>query len=776
MMFPSTSRISASSAKHPWRTIGFWLVLLVVGAACAALFLSDGLTTEIELLNNPESVQGQNLLEERMGYETPLTETIVVSSDSLTVDDPEFKGVVDGVFAQLATMPELVDQDPAKTIDYYDAAAASDPGTQAQAAQLVSEDRSTLLIPVTLIGELDETNDAAEGYIDAIEAQGNDAIRVDSVGDMTTNHTFSTISEEDLIRAEVVGLPIALIVLMVVFGAVVAALIPVGSALAAVAIATGIAALVGLRFDLSFFITNMISVIGLAVGIDYALFVIERYREERRRGLSKQEAIARAGGTATKAVVFSGLTVVFALLGLFLMPNSVFRSLGLGAILAVLVSVGAILTLIPAIVSLLGDRIDWPRRRNYDAMDHAQVIQDQEVEQQHGFWGRAAHLVMARPWPALVLGAGILIALAIPFFSMKTGFAGVESLPESDVKDAFVLLDEKFTTGRLAPVDIVIDTDRSDATEAATTTLADTLASDSGIASVGPVVWNDAGDLAWIQATLTTSPNEDASYDEIRRLRSDVIPAAFPSDDGSVYVSGQSAGNVDFLNTTETWTPRVFLFVLGLSFLLLMVAFRSIVVPATAIVMNLLSVGAAYGVLVLVFQRGHLTGLLGFDQTPVIEAWIPIFLFCVLFGLSMDYQVFLLSRIREFYDQTGKNRASVAHGVESTARIITGAALIMVVVFLGFSTGRLVMLQQVGFGLAVAILLDATIVRTILVPAVMRILGKWNWYLPSWLEWLPDLRIEGTPMAPSGQQPAVSSQQAAGGSPPVAGEPRHAGD
>ncbi|MCO5220206.1 MAG: MMPL family transporter [Thermomicrobiales bacterium] len=270
-----------------------------------------------------------------------------------------------------------------------------------------------------------------------------------------------------------------------------------------------------------------------------------------------------------------------------------------------------------------------------------------------------------------------------------------------------------------------------------------------------PVVWNDAGDLALLQATLTTSPNDEASYDEIRRLRNEVIPAAIPSDQGTVYVTGQSAGNLDFIETTTTWTPRVFFFVLGLSFLLLLVAFRSIVVPATAIIMNLLSVGAAYGVLVLVFQRGHLTGLLGFDRAPTIEAWIPIFLFCVLFGLSMDYQVFLLSRIREYYDQTGNNRESVAHGVESTARIITGAALIMVVVFLGFSTGRLVFLQQVGFGLAVAIFLDATIVRTVLVPAVMRILGDWNWYLPKWLEWLPDLRIEGTPME--------SEPQAAGG-------------
>ncbi len=756
MFVPSTAGISASSARHPWRTLGVWLALLVAGAMFAGMFLSDALTTDVELLDNPEAVRGADMLEARMGYETPLTETIVISSESLTVDVPEFKQVVDNVFTELGTLPELVDQDPAKTVNYYLAAEAPDPAAAAQAEQLVSGDRSTLLIPVTLLGEFEDVHEEAEPYVDAINAQATEAVTVSSVGDMTTNETFNTISEEDLQRAEIVGLPIALVILIIVFGALLAALIPIGMALASVAIATGIAALIGTQYPLSFFIVNMISVIGLAVGIDYALFVIERYREERRHGRAKFDAIEVAGGTATKAVVFSGLTVVFALFGLFLMPNSIFRSLGLGAILAVIVSVAAILTLIPAMISLLGDRIDWPRRRNYDAMDHDAVIHEEEVEQRHGFWGRTANLVMAHPWPALVLGAGLLLALAIPVFSMNTGFAGVESLPESDVKDAFVVLEDKFTTGRLAPVDFVIDAPKTAESEAAATNLAELLASEPGVASVGPVVWNDAGDLAHIQATLTTSPNDEASYDVIRHLRSDSIPSAFPSEYGEVLVAGQTAGNVDFIETTNTWTPRVFLFVLGLSFLLLMVAFRSIVVPATAIVMNLLSVGAAYGVLVLVFQRGHLTSLLGFDRTPVVEAWIPIFLFCVLFGLSMDYQVFLLSRIREFYDQTGKNRESVAHGVESTARIITGAALIMVAVFLGFSTGRLVFLQQVGFGLAVAILLDATIVRTILVPAVMRILGHRNWYLPSWLEWLPDLRIEGTapPVVERSEKPA----------------------
>ncbi len=768
MFVPSTSAISASSARHPWRTIGVWLILLVLGLTSTGLFLSDGLTTAVRMLNNPESVQGATLLDERMGDSTPLTETIVLTSDSLTVDDPQFKQVADQVFAELASLDTLVDQDPTKTINYYLAAAFPNPAVQAQAEALVSEDRSALLIPVALLGDEDQTGKQAERYIEALESAATDTVQVKSVGDMTVAHAFNTISEEDLVRSELFSLPIALIVLVLVFGAVVAALVPLGMAMTSVAVATGIAALIGQKFELSFFITNMISGIGLAVGIDYALFVIERYREERKRGRNKLESIEVAGGTATKAVVFSGLTVVFALVGLFLMPTSIFRSLGLGAILAVLVSVAAILTLIPAIIGLLGDRVDWPRHRHYDAMDHAKVIAEEEAEQRHGFWGRAAHVVMARPWPALIVAVAILLALASPFLSLKTGFAGAESLPKSDAKDAFVLLEDKFTAGRLSPIQIVIDAKQSDSAEAVAA-LEQVLANDDALASTQPIVWNDAGDLGVIRATLRTAPNDEASYTEIRRLRNTVIPSVFPEAVGQVLITGQSALNVDFIDMTSEWTPRVLLFVLGLSFLLLMVAFRSIVVPATSIIMNLLSVGAAYGVLVLVFQRGHLTGLLGFQQTPVIEAWIPVFLFCVLFGLSMDYQVFLLSRIREYYDLTGKNRESVAHGVESTARIITGAAMIMVVVFLGFTTSRLVFLQQMGFGLAVAIFLDATIVRTILVPAVMRILGHWNWYLPKWLEWLPDLRIEGTPAdvrrGTDGGQPVEL-----GGAQPVAGK------
>jgi RND superfamily putative drug exporter len=485
--------------------------------------------------------------------------------------------------------------------------------------------------------------------------------------------------------------------------------------------------------------------IGLAVGIDYALFIVSRYREERRRGRPKHEAIEVAGGTANKAVFFSGTTVVLALLGMFLIPTVIFRSLGAGAILVVIVAVIATLTLVPALLSLLGDKIDWPRRRHYDAATAAaQAKYDQETIHS-GFWGGVTRTVMARPVVSVVLAAGLLVALALPYIDLKRGQGGVETLPRSDVKIAFLLLSRDFPQGRLAPVGVVVDGPQTPEVEAGIDRLVTALGQDTRFGPAEPVQWNSAADLALLRIPLTVDSSSPQALAAVNLLRDKELPAAFAETPAEALVTGAPAFNADFEAVVHDYTPIVFAFVLGLSFVLLMLAFRSVVVPAKAIVMNLLSVGAAYGLLVLVFQKGHGADFFGFQQTPTIENWIPIFLFCVLFGLSMDYHVFLLSRIREHYDATHDNRESVAVGLQSTARIITGAALIMVAVFAGFASGKLVMFQQMGFGLAVAVFLDATIVRSILVPASMALLGDRNWYMPKWLTWLPDLRVEGVP-------------------------------
>ena len=372
-------------------------------------------------------------------------------------------------------------------------------------------------------------------------------------------------------------------------------------------------------------------------------------------------------------------------------------------------------------------------------------------------WDTISRAVMKQPVISLVLTAGILIAASVAFFDLHTGFAGISTFPDRlESKQAFLILDEEFSAGEVTPAKIVIDGDiESAAVQGAIQRLTALMAQDEAFSPPRPLQVNDARDLALLEVPVAGDTALDPSLDAVKRLRKQHVPEAFAGVPAEVSVTGETAFFIDFFDLAADSARIVFPFVLGISFLLLILVFRSIVVPIKAIIMNLLSVGAAYGILVLVFQKGWLTGQLGFTESPIIAAWLPLFLFSILFGLSMDYHVFLLSRIRERYDQTLDNTESVAFGIRSTGRLITGAALIMVAVFWGFAAGDLVELQQMGFALGIAVLLDATIVRSVLVPASMKLLGKWNWYLPSWLEWLPDLRVEagtrGSRSCPSGQ-------------------------
>jgi uncharacterized membrane protein YdfJ with MMPL/SSD domain len=735
----STAGLARFSSRHPWYIVGLWVILLVL-AGVAATGLGDALTTEGDFTNRPESVRADDLLKERMrnGQDHPVTETVIVRSETTTVDDPAFQQVVAQTAAGLRAIPEIV----ANVTTYDEAVAAGAP----DAAQMVSADRHTALIAVTLVGDIDTAADNADAFLDAIAAQKRDGYQVLTVGDISVGERFTKLAESDLVKGEGFGLLAALVVLVIVFGALVAAGVPIVLSIVAIFVAVGMTALVGRVMDLSFFVLNMITMIGLAVGIDYALFIVSRYREERRRGRPKHLAIEIAGGTASKAVFFSGGTVVLALLGMFLLPIVVFRSLGAGAILVVIAAVAATLTLVPAMLSLLGDKIDWPRRHKYDAATiAAQRQQDTEIFHR-GFWGRMTRIVMRRPLISVVLAAGLLLVAAVPYFDLNRGQAGVESLPPSDVRTAYTLLTRDFPAGRIQPVEVVVDGAQSPAVQEGIDRLIAATGTDPVFGTAEPTEWNAAGDLALVRIPLTVDGSSPSAMDAVDKLRDDLIPTAFGNVPAEALVTGGPAFNADFDAVVSSYTPLVFAFVLGLSFLLLMLAFRSLVVPFKAIVMNLLSVGATYGILVLVFQKGYGTDFFGFQRTPTIEAWVPIFLFCVLFGLSMDYHVFLLSRIREHYDATHDNRESVAVGLQSTAKIITGAALIMVAVFAGFASGTLVMFQQMGFGLAVAVILDATVVRTVLVPASMALLGDRNWYLPRWLSWLPDLRVEGVPI------------------------------
>jgi uncharacterized membrane protein YdfJ with MMPL/SSD domain len=748
----STAGMARLTSRHPWRTIIVWVVILAIAGWQASL-IGDRTTSDFKFNTKPESVKGFDLIEEHMGGKQALTETVVVSSDTLTVDDPEFQNAVAATTTALRGMPDLV----TNAVNYVELSQSADPNAQAQANALVSADRHATLIPVTLaVTELPSASNE-EKYIKAVESNGTGSVRVLTVGAISSDHTFTKISEEDLIKGEGIGIAAALVVLLVVFGALVAIGLPLALALISIAIATGLASVIASVSTISFFVSNMISMIGLAVGIDYTLFIVERYREERRHGRPKQEAIEVAGGTASKAVLFSGLTVVFALLGLFMIPTTIFRSLGLGAVLVVVVAVLAMLTLIPAMLSLLGDRIDWPFHRHYDDPEHIAAQQMRDQQTLHGgFWGNITRVVMARPVISMVLSAGLLIALAIPYFDLTLGFSGISTLPKSNIRDGYEILAKDFQAGRLSPIKVVVEGQQGEVNQNISGFLA-SITNDPVLGSYEQPTWSSDGEMAVININLPTDPDSQVARDAVTRLRDSVVPQSFNGSSANVYVSGDPAFNYDFRSLISTWTPIVFAFVLLLSFILLTLAFRSIVVPIKAILMNLLGVGAAYGILVLVFEKGYLHNVLGFQQVPAIEPWLPIFLFCVLFGLSMDYHVFLLSRIREHYDQSHRNRESVAIGLQSTARIITGAALIMVSVFFGFAAGRLVMFQQMGFGLGMAVLIDATIIRSILVPSAMALLGDRNWYMPSWLKWLPDLRVEGAPR-PAVPAPTPSPQ------------------
>jgi uncharacterized membrane protein YdfJ with MMPL/SSD domain len=571
-------------------------------------------------------------------------------------------------------------------------------------------------------------------------ADASPAFTVNVTGQRTVNHDFNTLSEDDLRSGELqFGLPAALIVLLLVFGTVVAGLVPLLIALPSIIVALSFVAVLGHAFSLSIFTINMLTGMGLALGIDYALFVVSRFREERARGREKLDAISASALTANRAVLFSGTTFVIAMFGMFIVPSSIMRSLAVGAILVGIVSVIASATLLPALLGVLGDRVDRLRipfvgRRSLEA-----------ANPEGRFWGAIVRSVLRRPWLAAGLSVAVLLAAASPIFGLKIGTSGPTLLPSRfEARQGFEALHRDFPGATADPVEIVVaKRARQSAVEQALTRLRATLAADSQFGP-GQIERSPNGEVAILSVPVRGDPSGDAAVSAVRHLRSTTVPDTFENTDAEVLVGGTTSENIDYFDSVIGPAPWVIAFVLGLTLVFLTVVFRSLVVAGTAVVLNLLSVGAAYGLLVLVFQDGFASGLLGFNHVDTIEAWVPLFLFSVLFGLSMDYQVFLLSRIKERYDETGDTTDAVTFGVASTARIITGAALIIVAVFAGFAAGELVMFQQMGFGVAIALLIDATIIRSVLLPATMHLLGRWNWYLPSWLDWLPRLQVEGT--------------------------------
>jgi uncharacterized membrane protein YdfJ with MMPL/SSD domain len=713
-------RLARASAARPWRVIGAWIVAVVL-AAVASAFLMGELTTEGHPTNNPESERAETALARAFPRKPNefVTDIVVIRSERYPVGAPEFHAFVRQAVAQGRRSGAV-----AGFRDYY--------STNDQS--LVSQDRHGLAIPINI-----PDTDLAGRVVEVVERADRDPdFTVAVTGDQTMDNDFNELSQSDLKEGELqFGAPAALVVLLLVFGSVVAGLIPLLIAILSIAVAVGLVALFSQAFELSVFFINMLSGMGLALGIDYSLFILSRYREERARGLAQHEAIAGAGATASRAVFFSGTAFVVAMLGMLIVPNNIMRSLALGAILVGMVSVVAALTLLPALLGLLGDRINSGR---IPLIGRASLAQG---DREAGFWHAIVERVLRRPALSLVATAGLLVALAVPVFGLEIGTNGVSTLPDRLAsKRGFIELQRSFPEVTTDPAEIVVAEGYDGAADAALFRLRDRLAPDPRFGR-GEIRLPPDQNVAVLSVPVRGDSASSEAVEAVRELRSELVPEAFAGTDATVYVGGDTAANIDYFDSVVDPAPIVLAFVLGLTFVLLTIVFRSIVIAAKGILLNLLSVGAAYGLLVLVFQHGFAADLLGFQQVDSIEAWVPLFLFSVLFGLSMDYQVFLLSRIKERYDQTGDTREAVAWGVSSTARIITGAALIVIVVFLGFAMGDLVMFQQMGFGVAIALLLDATVIRSVLLPSAMVLLGRWNWYLPRWLGWLPRLQMEG---------------------------------
>jgi RND superfamily putative drug exporter len=722
-----------ASASHPWRTISAWSVAAVLAIFAIAMLMGDSLSSDNHPTDTRESQRAAELISRSFpaGSGADAGDVIVVRSARYTVDSPQFRAVVGRLAESVRS-----ERDVASAKSYL----------EGRNNALVSGDRHATLLPIDVTD-----TDAIDGVIDAVQlADASSGFNAAVTGDETRQHDFNQLSQDDLKSGELqFGLPVALIVLMLVFGAVVAGLVPLLLAMLSIVIGLGVVAVLAQTFELSVFVVNMLTGMGLALGIDYALFVVSRYREERGQGRAKLDAIDASSKTANRAVVFSGSAFVIAMLGMLIVPNSIMRSLAVGAIVVGAISVVAATTLLPALLGLLGDGVNRLRipivgRRSVEASNP-----------EGRFWSAIIHAVLRRPVLSLSLSTAVLLAAASPIFGMSIGTGGVSTLPERfESRQGYEALQQSFPGATASPVQIVVaDAASNPAATKALAGLRDRLAGDPRF-GMGQITRSEDG-AEMLTVPLRGDESSEAAISAVRGLRSTTVPDAFADTQAEALVGGQTSENVDYIDSATDPALMVIALVLGLTLVLLTMVFRSLVVAALSVVLNLLSVGAAYGLIVLVFQHGVGSGLFGFDQSDTIEAWVPLFLFSVLFGLSMDYQVFLLSRIKERYDQVGDTTKAVTFGVASTARIITGAALIIIAVFTGFARGELIMFQQMGFGVAVALLIDATIVRSILLPSAMSLLGRWNWYLPKWLNWLPRLEIEAPASRPS-EAPLVS--------------------
>ena len=689
------------------------------------------------------------------GFDVPGSQSQAVS----TALQDEFGAKADGIAVALRAAPTASAGERAAAVGRVREAVSAVPeATMTPAAALAGrrqlQETGFALIPLRSQQSSDELIDTAAELRTGLDPGTAEAgVTPYLVGQPTIWAGMQEISKQDLAKAEASGFPIVALILLVVFGSLAAAALPLTLGFVSVLVTGAIIYFLSLQMTMSVFVTNMASMIGIGVAIDYSLFILARYREERQKGLGRDEARARALSTSGLAVSFSGLAVIVSLAGLWMVDNQALRSMALGAMTVVAVSILTATTLLPALIAMLGDRVmpggivgrvaGFFKRRFYRRRSAERVAA--EAEGRSEFWERWTARVMARPWVAVIGAAAVLLLLASPLLSMETGTEALAQFPKgSDVRVGNELASERLGGGT-DPVQVVarFEGEPGPADRAAVAGYARELAAEPGVSSVAPPVY--AGESALVQLTSAAGSESDAAVALVERLRAQA-PATELAQRATVSVGGETARGFDVREQISGSMWKIILFVLALSFVVLTVMLRSIVLPLKAVLMNLLSIGAAYGVIVAVFQWGWFESVLGFESQGALDTINVPLIFAIVFGLSMDYEVFLMSRIRERYMSHGENERAVAEGLASSARTISSAALIMTSVFAVFILTGVPSIKELGLGCAVAIALDATLVRLILVPAAMKLMGDWNWWMPAWLDRaLPNLSFESEP-------------------------------
>jgi RND superfamily putative drug exporter len=701
--------------RHRWLVLAVWAVVLAF-AVWAASGLA-GLLTNRFTLPGTDTRRAEVILEDHFGQKSTGSFTIVATSD----------GRARALVPQVAAAARRASEElPTSRV-----VSVTPVNEDVVVAQIVSE-----LQPADSKGRTDEMRHA----IGAIPGAS-----VYLTGQAAIEHDLDPVFGQDLVVGEVIAIPIALLILMFTFGTL-AFLLPFVFALTTIPTTLAIVWVFASFMELSTYIQNLVSLIGLGIAIDYSLLVVYRFREELRNGLSRDDAIVKTMATAGRAVVFSGTAVAIGLAMLVFMPLPFIRGFGIAGLFIPAVSVLAAVTFLPVLLSLTGQRLDRVRLLPRSWLEH-------RADHERGFWARLATFIMRYPKLVASTTAGFLILLTLPVLALQLGPGSNEGIPRDlQAVRGYDVLTEAVGAGAVAPTNIVVDTGRADGTRSlaivsALTALEQELSRDPQVAAVrfDPMRQHVDPTLRYLNVEVIgrSDYGKPESLDFVSRLRGDIVPAAgFPAS-AKVYAGGGPPGGKDFLDLTYRWFPWLLAAVLVATFFLLMRAFRSVVLALKAIVLNLLSIGAAYGLLVIVFKwgAGEWAGLIAYDQ---IEGWIPVFLFAMLFGLSMDYEVFLVSRMREEWDSGATNEEAVVLGLTKTGRLVTAAGMIMFAAFMGFVAGSVVGLQQFGFGLAAAILIDVTIVRALLVPSAVKLFGRWNWWMPAGLARI--VRVEPSPL------------------------------